>query len=75
MATLFADDTLEVACPACNHLATLNVDWLRSNRHYACEHCGSHLEIDSEELLERLSDVDKAVDNLKASIDRLKKLL
>ena len=75
LATLFADDTLQVACPACDHPTTLSVDWLRTNRHYACENCGSDLEIDGDELLERLSDVDRAVDNLKASIDRLKKML
>ena len=75
LATLFAEDTLDVACPACSHVTTLSVEWLRTNRHYACEQCGSDLEIDGEQLLERLSDVYKAVDNLKSSIARLKEML
>lgn len=75
MGTLFADDTLDIACPACDQLATIGVDWLRTNSRYTCEHCASELEIDGEELLERLSDVDRAVENLKTSIDRLKAML
>lgn len=75
LATLFAEDTLDVACPACRHLTKLSVEWLRTNRHYDCESCGSGLEIDGEQLLERLSDVDRAVDDLRASIERLKELL
>ena len=75
MATLFADDTFDIACPACSHLAKLSVAWLKANRRFACENCASELVIDSEQLLERLSDVDRAVDNLKASIDRLKEML
>ena len=75
MGTLFTDDTLDVACPACRHLAKLSVEWLRKNHRYACAHCGSELEIDGEQLLERLSDVDRAVDNLRSSIERLKEML
>ena len=75
MATLFANDTLDVVCPACNHLATLSVDWLATNQRYACEKCARDLEIDGKQLLERLRDVDVAVDNLKSSIDRLKEML
>ncbi len=75
LATLFAEDTLDVACPACSHLTQLSVEWLQTNRHYACGKCGSELDIDGEQLLERLRDVDLAVDNLKSSIDRLKEML
>ena len=75
LANLFANDTLDILCPACNHLAKLGVDWLQENRRYTCENCASVLEIDSERLLERLQDVDRAVENLKASIDRLKEML
>lgn len=75
MATLFAEDTLDVACPACDHVTKLTVEWLQANRNYACEQCASDLEIDGEQLLERLGEVDRAVANLKSSIDRLKELL
>ena len=75
MATLFANDTLDIACPACNHLAKLGVDWLRKNRRYSCENCASELEIDSEQLLERLNDVDRAVEDLRTSVRRLKEML
>ena len=75
MATLFAEDTLDVACPACSHLTKLSVAWLRANRYYACEQCASDLEIDGAQLLERLGEVDRAVANLKSSIARLKELL
>lgn len=75
MATLFGKDTFDVACPACKEVATLTVAWLRSNRRYICDHCATELQIDSEKLLERLADVDRAVDNLRSSIERLKEML
>ena len=75
MATLFGKDTFDVACPACKEVATLSVAWLRSNRRYTCDSCSTELQIDSERLLEGLADVDKAVDDLRSSIARLKAML
>ena len=75
MSTIFSNDTLAVPCPACRHATRLPVAVLQQELRYACEQCGSALEIDAEGLVEALRDVDRAIDELRRSVARLARRL
>lgn len=55
MTSVSIEDNVLVPCPRCGEKSTQSVGGLRNNPTYQCEHCGTYIELELDEVIDRMS--------------------
>jgi len=68
---LIDDATIDIPCE-CGDVTPKSIGWLKSNDQFVCK-CGRLIRINAGSLVKEVSNVDKSVEDLQKTIDRINK--
>jgi uncharacterized Zn finger protein len=71
--TTFDSTTVDVPCPHCGHKTAEKIARLKGNPQLTCRACGTVYKVDARHLVEGLRKVDRELDALRKTIDRINK--
>ena len=71
MSKLFANASVSVPCPKCGYKIPQRIGRLENNPQLRCPRCGGNIQVEASGLRKGLSDVDRAVDDLKRTFAKL----
>ena len=69
---MFEDETVDVTCPKCGHLNTIQVSEfeVRAEAHFVCEECKTGVKVEGREFHDRLARLRQAIGRRLRSVRR-----
>ncbi len=65
--------TVEIPCPHCTNKTSKTIAQLKTQREYACRHCGNTVSLDTTQMRRELAQVEQQLENLSRTLRRLGK--
>ena len=70
---MFDKQEIGIPCPRCGAKTKKSIAWIKANDAFACDGCGSTIDVEAEKLLSGVKVAEQAVANFRKSIGKLGK--